>query len=283
MPILNTDLLNQAEIDASVRVALDEDIGTGDLTAKLLSDNPATAKLICREQAVLCGRPWFERCFHLLDDAVSISWMQDEGDLIQKNDVICQIQGPAPVLLTAERTALNFLQTLSGVATNTRQYVDAVKGSECRILDTRKTLPGLRKAEKYAVSCGGGYNHRIGLYDAVLIKENHINACGSICKALELAAKSVNSNVLVEIEVETLDQLQQAIGCGAKKVLLDNFPVETLPKAVEIAGKGVETEVSGNITLDNVRRVADCGVNCVSIGALTKNVQAIDFSLLFSS
>lgn len=283
MSIINTGLLVQAEIDATVRIALDEDIGSGDLTARLLTETQASAKLICRESAVLSGGPWFERSFHLLDDSVSINWLHQEGAQLQSNDVVCQIQGPAPILLTAERTALNFLQTLSAVATTTKRYVEAVQGTACKILDTRKTLPGLRKAEKYAVSCGGGYNHRIGLYDAILIKENHIHAAGSICQAIELATKSSSYEVLIEIEVENFEQLGQAIKCGAKRVLLDNFPIESLPGAIEMAGKTVETEVSGNITLDNVRQVAGSGVNYVSIGALTKNVQAIDFSFLFTS
>jgi nicotinate-nucleotide pyrophosphorylase (carboxylating) len=281
--MINSALLNNAEIDATVRVALDEDIGAGDLTAGLLSDEQASAKLICRDNAILSGRPWFERCFHLLDASVSINWLLDEGAQIQSNDVVCQIQGSARTILTAERTALNFLQTLSAVATTTKSYVDAVRGTDCKILDTRKTLPGLRKAEKYAVSCGGGHNHRIGLYDAILIKENHIHAAGSVCLALELARKSVEDDVMIEIEVESLDQLSQAIECGAKRVLLDNFSLGALPEAVKMAGKSVETEVSGNITLDNIKSVAVCGVNYVSIGALTKNVQAIDFSLLFTN
>jgi nicotinate-nucleotide pyrophosphorylase (carboxylating) len=264
-------------------MALDEDIGAGDLTAGLLSDEQASAKLICRDNAILSGRPWFERCFHLLDESVSINWLLEEGAQAQSNDVVCQIQGPARAILTAERTALNFLQTLSAVATTTKSYVDAVQGTGCRILDTRKTLPGLRKAEKYAVSCGGGHNHRIGLYDAILIKENHIHAAGSICRALELAKKVAEDDVMIEIEVENLEQLNQAIECGAKRVLLDNFPLSTLPEAVEMAGGMVETEVSGDITLNNIKSVAACGVNYVSIGALTKNVQAIDFSLLFTS
>jgi len=281
--MINSALLNDAEIDATVRVALDEDIGSGDLTASLLSDEQASAKLICRDNAVISGRPWFDRCFYFLDESVSINWLMDEGAHAQSNDVVCQIQGPARTILTAERTALNFLQTLSAVATTTRQYVDAVQGTGCRILDTRKTLPGLRKAQKYAVSCGGGHNHRIGLYDAILIKENHIHTAGSVCQALELARKAIDSDVLIEIEVENLDQLSQAIECGAKRVLLDNFSLSDLPEAVKMAGETVETEVSGNITLDNIKSVAACGVNYVSIGALTKNVQAIDFSLLFAS
>jgi nicotinate-nucleotide pyrophosphorylase (carboxylating) len=184
-------------------------------------------------------------------------------------------------LLTVERTALNYLQTLSAVATTTRQYVDAVDGTGCRILDTRKTIPGLRKAEKYAVSCGGGHNHRIGLYDAVLIKENHIAAAGSVCKALQLASTLTGSATMVEIEVETMDELEQAISCGAQRVLLDNFPVESLEQAVKLAGSRVETECSGNVTLENVREIAQSHVDYVSIGALTKNIRAVDFTLLF--
>jgi len=280
--MINTGLLNTDEINATVRVALDEDIGSGDLTANLLSDRQASAELICREDAILSGRPWVDRSFSLLDASVSLDWQQDEGDQVHSGQVICQIRGPARSILTAERTAINFLQTLSGVATTTRHYVDAVAGTGCRILDTRKTLPGLRKAEKYAVSCGGGLNHRIGLYDAVLIKENHIHSAGSVCQALELANRAVDPGVLIEIEVEDLAQLGQAIECGAKRVLLDNFPVNLLAEAVKLADGRAETEVSGNVTLENVHDVASSGINYVSIGALTKNVRAIDFSLLFT-
>ena len=281
--MMNRGLLNSAEITATVRIALEEDIGSGDLTAELVSDRAASAQVICRQQAIICGRPWFDVCFSQVDPAVGIEWVIEEGQQVENDDVICKLQGPARALLTAERTALNFLQTLSGVATMTRKYVNAVEGTGCRILDTRKTLPGLRKAQKYAVSCGGGHNHRIGLYDAILIKENHIAAAGSVCEALQQAYASAPPGMLVEIEVENLRQLQQAVECGAKRVLLDNFTINELPEAVKIAGDRVETEVSGNVTLDNVRDIADCGVNYVSIGALTKNIQAIDFSLLFTS
>ena len=280
--MINTSLLNDAEISASVQIALAEDIGSGDLTAALVSNKPVVANLICRDEAVLSGRPWFDSCFKLLDDSISIDWKLNDGASIHRNDVICQVQGPARPILTAERTALNYLQTLSAVATTTRQFVDAVAGTGCKILDTRKTLPGLRKAEKYAVSCGGGQNHRIGLYDAILIKENHIHEAGSVCQALKLARKAVDADVLIEIEVENLDQLKQAIDCGAERVLLDNFPMQSIPEAVAMAGSAVETEVSGNVTLENVKSIANCGVNYVSIGALTKNVQAIDMSLLFA-
>lgn len=279
--MINLALLNTVEIEATVRIALNEDIGSGDLTAALVGDDPVTAELICRERAVLSGRPWFEASFTALAPSLSIDWMFDDGMQIQANDVVCQIRGPAKSLLTAERTALNFLQTLSGVATTTRKYVDAVAGTGCQILDTRKTLPGLRKAQKYAVSCGGGQNHRIGLYDAVLIKENHIHAAGSVCKALKLAGSNVASDVMVEIEVEDLEQLQQAVDCGASRVLLDNFSHSDLAEAINIAGGEVETEVSGNVTLEKIKSIADCGVNFISVGALTKNVLAVDFSLLF--
>lgn len=281
--MINTDLLNTDEIIATVRVALDEDIGSGDLTANLLSDRQSSAELICREDTILSGRPWVDRSFSLLDTSVSLDWQQDEGEQVHCGQVICQIHGPARSILTAERTAINFLQTLSGVATTTRRYVDAVAGTGCRILDTRKTLPGLRKAEKYAVSCGGGHNHRIGLYDAVLLKENHIHTAGSVCQALELASRAVDTGVLIEIEVEDLAQLGQAIECGAKRVLLDNFPLNLLPEAVKLTDGRAEIEVSGNVTLENVRDIANSGINYVSIGALTKNVRAIDFSLLFTS
>ena len=281
--MINTGLLDIDELVKTVSVALEEDVGPGDLTANLVSDRQSTANLICRDDAVVSGRPWFDLCFELIDASVSINWFKDEGAQIHGNDVICQIQGPARSILTAERTALNFLQTLSAVATTTKQYVDAVAGTGCKILDTRKTLPGLRKAQKYAVSCGGGHNHRIGLYDAILIKENHISAAGSVCRALELARKAAKPGVLIEIEVEDLAQLEQAIGCGAKRVLLDNFPLSSLPQAVRLAVNSVEIEVSGNITLDNVGDIARSGINFVSIGALTKNVHAIDLSLLFVS
>lgn len=279
--MINTGLLDSSEITATVQIALEEDIGSGDLTAGLVSERTASAQVICRQQAVICGRPWFDRCFSLVDAGVEIDWMVGEGEQVASNTVICKLQGSARSLLTAERTALNFLQTLSGVATVTREYVTAVEGTGCRILDTRKTLPGLRKAQKYAVSCGGGKNHRIGLYDAILIKENHITAAGSVCEALQQAYANAAPGMLVEIEVETLSQLAQAVDCGARRVLLDNFTISELPEAVKIAGSRVETEVSGNVTLKNVGAIADCGVNFVSIGALTKNIQATDFSLLF--
>ncbi len=279
----NTDLLIPAEIEASVRIALEEDIGSGDLTADLVDDQSVTANLICREQAILSGRPWFEASFGMLDTSISIDWQFSDGDQMGAGDVVCVIVGPARSVLTAERTAINFLQTLSAVATTTRQYVEIIAGTGCKIRDTRKTIPGLRKAEKYAVSCGGGYNHRVGLYDAILIKENHIHAAGSVCKALNLAAEKNMLNVAIEIEVENLQQLNQVIECGASRVLLDNFSLTDLREAVDIVAGRVETEASGNVTLETVYSIADCGVDFVSIGALTKNIKAIDYSLQFIS
>lgn len=275
----NLALLDAEEITATVQRALDEDIGSGDLTAGLLHGDLASARVICREEAILCGRPWFDRVFQQLDPDVSIDWLHRDGERIGPGQVVCQLSGPDRVLVTGERTALNFLQTLSGVATVTYQYALAIKGTGARLLDTRKTIPGLRKAQKYAVSCGGGHNHRVGLYDAVLIKENHIQAAGSVCRALELACARVGPDILVEIEVEDMEQLRQAITCGAKRVLLDNFPLQLLPAAVAEAGAGVETEVSGNVDLDTIRAVAECGVDYISVGALTKHVRATDYSL----
>ena len=275
------DLLDADGISRIVRLALDEDVGSGDLTAALLSDTETTARIVCRDEAIICGRPWFDRVFDMLDPAIRIDWLVREGERAGPGQVICQLAGRARPLVTGERTALNFLQTLSGVATLTRQYVTAVQGLGTRILDTRKTLPGLRKAQKYAVRCAGGHNHRIGLYDGILIKENHILAAGSLCAALEKARAQAPADCLLEVEVEDMDQLREAVACQAGRVLLDNFPFDLLPAAVTIAGDHVETEVSGNVTLDNVRRIAETGVDYISIGALTKNVTAIDLSMRF--
>jgi nicotinate-nucleotide pyrophosphorylase (carboxylating) len=279
----NEDYLDSREIVATVRAALDEDIGSGDLTAALVPDGSSLAELVCREHAVICGRPWFDQCFSLFDNRVKIEWLVAEGEKVKPGTIVCRIAGPARSLLTVERTALNFLQTLSAVATVTRRYVDEVEGTGCRVLDTRKTIPGLRKAEKYAVRCGGGHNHRTGLYDAILIKENHILAAGSICEALRKAEAVARPGMMVEIEVETLEELDQALNCGARRVLLDNFSLELLAAAVKTVAEEVETECSGNVTLENVREIAQTGVDYVSIGALTKNVNAVDFSLRFTS
>jgi nicotinate-nucleotide pyrophosphorylase (carboxylating) len=268
-----------ADIERNVRLALEEDIGSGDLTASLVpSQQMATARLISREHAVLCGRAWFDAFFHQLNAGIRITWHVQEGDSIHPGQLLCEIHGHARTLLTAERCALNFLQTLSGVATATRRYVEAIASTGAAIMDTRKTLPGLRFAQKYAVAVGGGLNQRIGLYDGILIKENHIAAAGGILPALQ-AALCNSSGVPVQIEVETLVQLQTALDAGAKLILLDNFSLDQIRAAVSLNAGRAQLEASGNITLDNVRTVAETGVQRISIGSLTKNVQAVDFSM----
>ena len=268
-----------AEIERNVRLALEEDIGSGDLTAQLVpADQVATATVISREEAVLCGNAWFEACFRLLDKNIHIQWHAEEGVRIHPNQMLCEISGNARTMLTAERCALNFLQTLSGVATVTRRYVDAIAGTSAAVLDTRKTLPGLRLAQKYAVTVGGGKNQRIGLYDGILIKENHIAAAGGIRLALA-AAQKTGGTVPIQIEVESLEQLQTALDAGANLILLDNFPPELMREAVILTADRAQLEASGNITLDNVRTVAETGVQRISIGSLTKNVKALDLSM----
>jgi len=268
----------------NVRRALDEDIGRGDLTARLLPDTAtARAKIITREDAVLCGCAWFAETFRQLDAQVRIDWHTQDGATIKADDVVCAIEGSARSLLTGERTALNFLQLLSGVATCTRQYVDAVAGTPCVILDTRKTVPGLRHAQKYAVTCGGGQNHRMGLYDAVLIKENHIATAGSVRAAIEHALAQSTGAVPIEIEVENLAQLREAINAGVTRLLLDNFSVAQLREAVaEVRGRA-QLEASGGIRLNNVRVIAETGVDFISVGTLTKDVRAVDYSMRIAS
>ena len=268
------------DITEQVRLALNEDIGTGDVTAALLAkDQSATAKVICRQHALLCGTAWFDEVFHQLNNSIKIVWRKQDGDMLFDNDVVCHLTGPIHNLLTGERTALNFLQTLSGVATKAKRYANAVQGTKTVVLDTRKTLPGLRLAEKYAVQCGGCSNHRIGLYDEVLIKENHIHACGSIKQALAAAKKKYPDNMPIEIEVESIDELQQALGGGAKRILLDNFSLGEITEAVAIAGNKAKLEVSGNVTLDNIAELVATGIDYISIGDLSKNLQAVDFSM----
>ena len=267
-------------IKANVSAALAEDLGSGDLTALLLpADKRTNATLITREHAILCGKPWFEACFKMLDPLVKISWRAEEGEHLQANAMICEIQGNARALLSAERPALNFLQTLSAVATVTRQYVDAVVGTQAQIMDTRKTLPGLRIAQKYAVKIGGGINQRIGLFDGILIKENHIAAAGGIKAALDAAQRKSGAGISIQIEVESMDELQQALDAGAKLILLDNFSIEQMREAVRFTQQRAELEASGGITLDNVRAIADTGVARISIGGLTKHLRAVDLSL----
>lgn len=269
-------------VTTQVQAALDEDIGSGDLTALLVpASQSVTASIIARETAILCGKDWVNACFKLIDSEVSINWLVNEGDRVQPNQVLCEISGAARSLLSAERCALNFLQTLSATATETRKYVDAIAGTAAQIMDTRKTIPHLRLAQKYAVTVGGGHNQRLALYDGILIKENHIAAAGSISKVMQQAF-ALNSGKSIQIEVENLDQLKQALAANADSILLDNLSNELLAEAVAInmlAGRQAVLEASGGITLDNVRAVALTGIDRISIGALTKNIQAVDLSM----
>lgn len=269
------------EVVANVKAALAEDVGTGDLTASLLpADETAVARLIVREQAVLCGVPWFDTVMAMVDDRIKVAWRYAEGDVMQADSEVCLLTGGVRSLLTAERTALNFLQLLSGVATAVREYVDLVKGTSAGIYDTRKTIPGLRLAQKYAVRVGGGKNQRLALYDAILIKENHIAAAGGIPEVLAEAAKQ--HGVPVQIEVETIEQLQEALAAGAKSILLDNFSLEMMRDAVQIVRTGqtgVVLEASGGINRETIRAIAETGVDRISIGELTKFVKATDYSL----
>jgi len=272
-----------SEIKRNVTAALREDIGDGDLTAQLIpADNLARANVISREPAVLCGTQWFDACFRQLDGDTEIRWFVAEGDRAEPDQTLCEIRGNARALLGAERTALNFLQTLSAVSTQTRRYVDAVAGTGARILDTRKTLPGLRLAEKYAVKCGGGDNHRMGLYDGILIKENHIIQAGGIAPAMLAAQKIAAPGKLIQIEVENMDELRAALNAGATLILLDNFDLAQLRYAVALTAKRAQLEASGGITLDNVRGVAETGVDRISVGSLTKDIKAVDLSMRFS-
>jgi len=271
--------LTQESIRHQVSEALQEDIGSGDVTAALLDPTQiAVARVISREAGILCGTLWFDEVFQQLDRNIQISWSVRDGDRLSPNQTLCELQGPTHALLTGERAALNFLQTLSGTATITHQYIEAMGDSPTRLLDTRKTIPGLRLAQKYAVSCGGGYNHRIGLYDMVLIKENHIAACGSIRAAVQTALQQFPA-LPIEIEVESLDELEQAIAAGAHRILLDNFSVADLHRAVEITAGRTELEISGNVTLENIAEYATIGVDYISTGAITKHVSALDLSM----
>jgi len=268
-------------IRLQVRAALAEDVGSGDVSAALIpAERRASAGLWCRESAVICGRQWVEATFRQLATDVVLDWMVSDGDRVAPDTLLCTIHGPARAMLTAERTALNFLQTLSATASATRAYVDAVAGTGCRILDTRKTLPGLRLAQKYAVTCGGGHNHRFGLHDMVLVKENHITACGSITAAVE-TARSQSPGIPIEVEVEDLEQLREAIAAGVDRILLDNMDCARLREAVAITVGRIPLEASGGITLENVRAVAETGVDFISVGALTKDIRAVDLSLRF--
>jgi len=265
-------------ITESVRTALHEDVGDGDKTASLLQPAFSQAEVTCREDAVLCGTAWFDEVFSQLNASVRVNWLKADGDPIQASDILCELEGQADSLLTGERAALNFLQTLSATATQTAHYVDAIKHTQCKILDTRKTIPGLRLAQKYAVLCGGGVNHRIGLYDAILIKENHITATGSIRKAISTAREHY-PGVFVEVEVENMDELEQALDAEPDRILLDNFSIQELKTACSLNSGCNRLEASGNITLDTIVKVAETGVDYISTGSITKNILAIDLSM----
>jgi nicotinate-nucleotide pyrophosphorylase (carboxylating) len=270
------------DVTEMVRRALAEDVGPGDLTAALIpADARAEVQVITREAAVLCGTAWFDEVFRQVDERIRVVWLIKDGDTMRASQALCNANGAARGLLTGERTALNFLQLLSGTATRARQYVDAVRGTKTIVLDTRKTVPGLRHAQKYAVACGGGQNHRMGLYDAILIKENHIAAAGSITAALEAARHSAPMGSSVEIEVENIGQLREALAAGAERLLLDNFSVEELKVAVTETRARAKLEASGGIDLSNIRAFAETGVDYISIGDMTKTVKAVDLSMRF--
>ncbi|MGI4845755.1 MAG: carboxylating nicotinate-nucleotide diphosphorylase [Janthinobacterium lividum] len=269
----------QSAFEANILAALLEDVGTGDLTGMLVPSQPRVrARVIVREAAVLCGAPWFEGVMLAVDQDIEIAWQYAEGDLMAADSVVCTIEGSPRSLLTAERAALNFMQLLSGVASATRKYVDAIQGSKAAILDTRKTLPGLRLAQKYAVRVGGGQNQRMALYDGILIKENHIAAAGGVTRALQ-AAEALNSGAPVQIEVETIAQLEEALAAGVKSVLLDNFNLDMMAEAVRVNAGRALLEASGGINMDTVRAIAQTGVDRISVGSLTKDVRATDYSL----
>lgn len=278
MTILNVP---QSIIEENVHNALKEDIGEADITAELIpAENISIATVITREPCVFCGMDWFDATYRQLDKNILIDWHVEDGDHIDSNQSICSISGPSRPILSGERTAINYIQTLSATATRSAEYAAAVAGSEATVLDTRKTIPGLRMAQKYAVSCGGCENHRIGLYDAFLIKENHIHACGNIQTAVE-EARFYNPQLPVEVEVENLQELAEAIAARADRVLLDNFELDTLRQAVTLCKGKIITEASGNVTLDSIRQIADTGVQYISTGSMTKDIKAIDFSMRF--
>ena len=278
-PFAPFDSALKSAFEANIQVALAEDVGTGDVTGLLVPENEMVkARVIVREFAVLCGAPWFEGVMRQVDPRIRIDWRYAEGDVMEADSEVCIIEGPARALLTAERGALNFLQLLSGVATATRRYVDAIKGTRSAILDTRKTLPGLRLAQKYAVRVGGGMNQRLALYDGILIKENHIAAAGGITAAMR-AAKALNAGVTIQIEVENLAELKEALDAGATSILLDNFSLADMREAVKLTNGHALLEGSGGVNMETVRAIAETGVDRISIGSLTKDVKATDYSL----
>ena len=280
---MSVPLPSLESIKQQVKLALHEDIGDGDVTAQLIDINRnAYATVTCREPGILCGSAWFDMVFKQLNSDINIHWLISDAAVINANQEICTFTGPARTLLTGERTALNFLQCLSGTATTVQQYVQAISGTNAKLLDTRKTIPGLRDAQKYAVRCGGGENHRSGLYDMVLIKENHIESAGSITLALHTAQRQF-PNLPIEIEVENLIELNEALDAGAKRILLDNMPLEVLREAVGINQKRAKLEASGNVTFDTIHDIALTGVDYISICAITKNVKSLDLSMILSS
>lgn len=278
------NLPDRRKIRHQVQKVLEEDIGSGDLTADLLpAEQISEAAIICREDAVIAGCAWFEECFHILDSSIEMKWQVEDGQHVEPNTTIVTLRGPSRALLSAERSALNFLQTLSGTATRVARYVKAVQPHTVRLLDTRKSLPGLREAQKYAVTCGGGFNHRFGLWDMILIKENHILAAGSVQNAINTAQR-IHPDVELEIEIETLVELKDALAAGATRILLDNMDPTTLKKAVEINQGRARLEASGGITLESIAEIAATGVDDISLGVFTKDVTAIDFSMrIFST
>jgi len=282
LPTFGLSAALQVEIERQVQQALAEDIGSGDLTAQLIPPTQtASATIIVREPAVICGIPWANACFRLTAPSCKIDWLVTEGQEVNTDQALCNITGKARELLTTERCSLNFLQTLSATATQTRLYAKAIADTRAQVMDTRKTIPGMRLAQKYAVLIGGGANQRIGLYDGILIKENHIAAAGGIREVLN-AASAIDADVSIQIEVESLDQLQTAIGAGAKLILLDNFTLDNLRAAVKLNRGQAILEASGGITLENIRDIALTGVERISVGSLTKNIHAIDLSMRFS-
>lgn len=275
--------LDHQAIREQVRQVLAEDVGSGDLTAGLIPEQSRSeARVISRDAAIICGCIWFDEVFAQLDTAIEVEWLVADGERVEPDQLLCRVRGPSRALLTGERSALNFLQTLSGTATTASRYAEAVTDTGVRVLDTRKTLPGLRQAQKYAVSCGGCYNHRIGLYDGVLIKENHIAAAGSIAEAVAQARRQTPRGVAIEVEVEDLDQVSQALAAGADILLLDNMSPALLREAVQLTEGKAKLEASGGISLENIGDIAQTGVDYISIGELTKNLRSIDLSMRFS-
>jgi nicotinate-nucleotide pyrophosphorylase (carboxylating) len=281
--ILNIMNISQQYIEKTAQLALVEDIGTGDVTCDLIAESStSSATVITREPAIICGTAWFNEVFNQLDNKLQIIWHVKDGDEVKADQLLCELSGSTRSLLSGERAALNFLQTLSGTASLAHQYAHAIRSTKTKVLDTRKTIPGLRLAQKYAVACGGGVNHRMGLYDAILIKENHIMGAGSIQQAVE-AARQHHPDLNIEVEVENMSELQQAMDANVERVLLDNFSLQELQQAVKLNNNQLELEASGNVTLDSILSIAETGVDYISSGAITKDIKALDLSMRFQS